>query len=59
MQTQNELIVLPKEDIESRKKSPLSMMPEGQLDPMTLTEVRDLIGYLGSAMQVPLAAGKK
>jgi putative heme-binding domain-containing protein len=59
VQTQNELIVLPREDIESRKKSPLSMMPEGQLDPMTLTEVRDLIGYLASPMQVPVAATKK
>jgi putative heme-binding domain-containing protein len=59
VQTQNELIILPKEDIESRKPSALSIMPEGQLDPMTITEVRDLIAYLGSPVQVPLPAGKK
>ena len=56
VQTQNELIVLPRGDIESRKQSPLSMMPDGQLDSMTLTQVRDLIAYLASPMQVPLAA---
>ncbi len=58
VQTQNERIVLPREDIASRKQSPLSMMPEGQLNAMTMTEVRNLVGYLGSPMQVPLPAGK-
>jgi hypothetical protein len=36
-----------KEDIEERKKSPLSMMPEGLLTPLSDSEVRDLIAYLG------------
>ena len=59
VQTPNELIVLEKGDIESRQHSPLSMMPEGQLDPLTMDQVRDLIGYLASPVQVPLPAGKK
>jgi putative heme-binding domain-containing protein len=59
VQTQNELIVLPKEDIESRKQSPLSIMPEGQLDPLTMNEVRDLVAYLASPVQVALAPGKR
>jgi putative membrane-bound dehydrogenase-like protein len=58
VQTQNERIVLPLGDIASRKQSPLSMMPEGQLNAMTMTEARDLVGYLGSPMQVPLPTGK-
>jgi putative heme-binding domain-containing protein len=56
VQTQNELLVLPKEDLESRTPSPLSMMPEGILTPLRPEEVRDLIGYLASPVQVPLAA---
>jgi putative membrane-bound dehydrogenase-like protein len=58
VQTQNELIVLPKEDIDSRTQSPLSIMPEGQLDPLTMDQVRDLVGYLASPVQVPLAEKK-
>ncbi len=58
VQTQNERIVLPREDIASRKQAPLSMMPEGQLNAMSMTEARDLIGYLASPMQAPLPAGK-
>jgi putative heme-binding domain-containing protein len=40
-----EIIIL-KSDILSRQKSPVSMMPEGQLKTMTDSQVRDLIGYL-------------
>jgi putative heme-binding domain-containing protein len=47
LQTQNEVIRVAKEDIEERKKSPLSMMPEGLLTPLSDSEVRDLIAYLG------------
>jgi putative membrane-bound dehydrogenase-like protein len=54
MQTQNESIPVPKTDIEERTKSPISMMPEGLLDKLTRAEVRDLIAYLSSPMQVPL-----
>ncbi len=39
VQTQNELVRLNKVDVESRKQSAQSMMPEGQLTPMSDVEV--------------------
>jgi putative heme-binding domain-containing protein len=56
VQTQNEVIPVPQADIEERRKSPISMMPEGLLEKLSREEVRDLIAYLGSPMQVPLPA---
>jgi putative membrane-bound dehydrogenase-like protein len=56
IQTQNEVIPVPQTDVEERRKSPISMMPEGLLDKLTNEEVRDLIAYLGSPTQVPLPA---
>ena len=41
-----------KDDIEERRLSELSIMPEGQLDLFTPMEVRDLIAYLASPSQV-------
>ncbi|MCE9530809.1 MAG: c-type cytochrome [Planctomycetes bacterium] len=54
IQTPNEVIVLPKDEIESRTQSPLSIMPEGVLEKLTANEIRDLVAYLGSKDQVPL-----
>jgi putative heme-binding domain-containing protein len=54
LRTQTESLVVPKQEIESRTQSPLSMMPEGLLDPLSKEEVRDLIAYLASPAQVPL-----
>ncbi len=54
LQTQNEVIRLAKTDIEDRRQSAQSMMPEGQLATMSDTEVRDLIAYLAGPDQVPL-----
>jgi len=54
LQTQTEAITLPNSEIEAIKPSPQSLMPEGQLDPLTEAEVRDLIAYLMSRSQVPL-----
>lgn len=59
VQTQNELLRLPKSDIAERAQSPLSMMPERLLDALKDEEVRDLIAYLGSPAQVPLPAANK
>lgn len=39
-------VIIPKSDILSRQTSPLSMMPEGQLNTMTDSQVRDLIAFL-------------
>ena len=58
VQTPNELIVLPKDDIENRQQSPLSMMPEGIFDKLTPEEVRNLVAYLASKQQVPLPKEK-
>lgn len=46
LQTVNERLVFPASDIEDRRKSKLSIMPDGLLDPLSENEVRDLMGYL-------------
>jgi putative heme-binding domain-containing protein len=47
-------VVVAKEDIETRKVSPKSMMPDGQLDQMKPQEVIDLIQYLRTTEQVEI-----
>ncbi|MGB2499665.1 MAG: c-type cytochrome [Mariniblastus sp.] len=47
-------LVIAKADIETRKTSEKSMMPEGQLDQMKPQEVRDLIKYLQTTEQVEM-----
>ena len=54
VQTANEKLVVDKRDIEVRRLSPTSMMPEGQIDQLQFEEVRDLVAYLASPLQVPL-----
>ena len=54
VQTQNEVLRLSKGDIDSRKQSAQSMMPDGQLGMMSDAEVRDLIAYLAGPDQAPL-----
>lgn len=48
-------VVILKEDIELRKVSDKSMMPEGQLDKMKQQEVIDLVKYLRTTEQVEIA----
>ena len=48
-------VVIAKDDIEVRKISPKSMMPDGQLDQMKEQEVIDLIKYLRTTEQVEMA----
>jgi putative membrane-bound dehydrogenase-like protein len=54
VQLQNEVVTLPKNEIESRTVTKQSMMPDGIFEPMRLEEVRDLVAYLASPIQVPL-----
>jgi putative heme-binding domain-containing protein len=54
LQMQNEQVVVPKNEIDSRKESAQSLMPDGLLDKLSKEEVRDLVGYLASPQQVPL-----
>jgi putative heme-binding domain-containing protein len=58
IQTPNEMIVLPKDEIENRAQSPLSMMPEGLFDKLKEEEIRDLVAYLASKQQTPLPKGR-
>jgi putative heme-binding domain-containing protein len=54
LQTVNEKVVIALDEIDFRKKSKISMMPEGQLDKLKPNDIRDLVAYLGSPSQVPL-----
>ncbi len=54
--TANEVIVLPRNEINSLKQSEFSMMPEGLLQSLNDQEVRDLLYYLSRPGQVPAAA---
>jgi len=54
VRTATETIVVPKADLESRKPTNQSIMPEGLFDQLKATEVRDLVAYLRSAEQVEL-----
>jgi putative heme-binding domain-containing protein len=59
VQTANDIVRIPTAEIEARKESPLSMMPEGIFDRLSPDEIRDLVAYLASPQQVPLPAGEK
>jgi putative heme-binding domain-containing protein len=54
VQTLNEIITIPPGDIQERRKSTLSMMPEGQLAQLTDSEILNLIAYLAGPGQVAL-----
>jgi len=49
----NETIVVQKDEIDKRKLSDISMMPEGLLAAMSDADSRDLLAYLASPSQVP------
>lgn len=54
LQTVNDLVTLEQESILERKVSDLSLMPEGQLNPMSPEQIRDLLAYLQTPSQVSL-----
>jgi putative membrane-bound dehydrogenase-like protein len=54
VQIATERLEISRAEIELRQLSNVSMMPEGQIEQMTLVELRDLVRYLGSKEQVPL-----
>jgi putative heme-binding domain-containing protein len=53
VRTVNEELTVPVADIESRKQTPLSVMPDGLFDALKDDEVRDVVAYLASPNQVP------
>ncbi|MCB1063439.1 MAG: c-type cytochrome [Verrucomicrobiae bacterium] len=56
VQSLNEQIVIPAAEVTKRDEMATSMMPEGLLQPLSPTEVRDLIAYLSGTAQVALPA---
>ena len=58
VQTPTESIIVPKDEIEQRELSPLSMMPEGMLEQFAPDDLRALVAYLASPEQVALPNGK-
>lgn len=53
--TPTEVLTLAKKDIAYRKLSELSMMPEGLMQPLNNRQIRELVAYLQSPVQVLLA----
>ena len=56
LQTMTEKLTLERADVKSIEESKLSLMPEGLLEALNETQVRDLIAYLMSKGPVPLPA---
>ena len=56
VQTPNEIVRIATGELESRKESNLSMMPEGLIDNLPLDDLADLVAYLASPQQVALPA---
>jgi putative heme-binding domain-containing protein len=54
VRTLNDTVVVPKSDIEERRLSDQSLMPDRQLDELKPEETRDLVAYLASSRQVAL-----
>jgi putative heme-binding domain-containing protein len=54
LQTPTDVVTIPKKEIDERELVKLSLMPEGQLKPLSAEDVRDLVAYLGTPAQVPL-----
>jgi putative heme-binding domain-containing protein len=56
LQATDELIVLPKDEIEERQISDKSMMPDDQLKQFNEHQIRSLIAYLSAKSQTPMKA---
>ncbi|HEX3314032.1 MAG TPA: family 16 glycoside hydrolase, partial [Gemmataceae bacterium] len=59
VQTANELLTIPKTDVEGRVTSKLSMMPDDLLKPLSSMQVRSLVAYLRNPTQTTMAATKE
>ncbi len=53
LRTENEALVLARSDVDELRPSDLSTMPDGLLDALAPGDVRDLVAYLASPLQVP------
>lgn len=59
VQTVNELVTVPRNEVTKVEQSDISMMPEGLINTLPPQEVRDLLYYLSRPGQVPLPVDKK
>ena len=59
LQSMTDKTTIERSEIESLTESPSSIMPEGFLDALTESQVRDLMAYLMTKQQVPLPAAAK
>lgn len=55
LQTINEKVIVPKNEIDDRATSPVSIMPDGMLQNLSFQEVCNLTAYLTGSAQVPLS----
>jgi putative heme-binding domain-containing protein len=58
LQTARERQTIERDEIEELRPSSQSLMPDGLLQPLTETQIRDLVAYLMHPTQVPLAGGE-
>ncbi|MBI3880283.1 MAG: c-type cytochrome [Verrucomicrobia bacterium] len=58
IQTMTEKLTVERAEVQSVQESQLSLMPEGLLEALSETQVRDLIAYLIVREQAPLPAGQ-
>ncbi len=56
LQTANEIVVVPRKEIDAIRQSKNSMMPNDLLKPFSEHEVRSLVAYLGGRGQTPMLA---
>jgi putative heme-binding domain-containing protein len=56
LKTATETVLIPRDDVDTRELTPISMMPEDQLKQFTPHEVVSLLAYLRRAGQVPILA---
>lgn len=56
VQTANELVTIPRDEIDEMQTSTQSMMPDDLLKQHSPVEVRSLVAYLAAAAQVPMLA---
>jgi putative membrane-bound dehydrogenase-like protein len=59
VQTAQDRVAIPKEDVVDRTRSAQSLMPDGLLQPLNAEQVRDLIAYLMADAQVDLPPDAK
>ncbi|MBX3443070.1 MAG: DUF1080 domain-containing protein [Planctomyces sp.] len=59
VQTANELVTFPKEDVEDSRESDQSMMPDDLLKNLSDAEIRALAAYLQGAGQTPILATRE